>query len=455
MERAVGGSQTFEQDVGMLTDDTRSLAERLSVDPAVHAFQTVEQGVEMLVDETQSLAECRPQRMNRRLPARYRDILPQSQPSPMAAPGLLQPTSEQAPPSASLSSPSLGSVLPRALHFFTTLANSFGLSRRYQGDRLPTHHPEDKIMLQHLTLTPVADMTESRDSASFYPYPNKSSFLLGDWYWNGRIQKSQESFKELIKIVGAPEFRPEDVSGTCWNYINAQLQAGADELGPEQSFEGAGWTKTAVTIKVPFHKRTAKPGVYDYHVGDMHHRKLISVIREKLKNPQHDKLFHYQPYNLIWQPRGSPTPINVHGELYTSEAFLQAHQDLQQSPPEPGCDRERVVVALMFWSDATQLTTFSDAKLWPCYMFFGNESKYRRCKPSSCLCSHVAYFNHVRACIVSLEMTLTNAISSFLTASRILQQTILGGEHHLLTSWPIAIASCFMRSGLSSLMMNS
>ena len=108
----------------MLADDTQSLAERLSVDPAVHAFQTIEQGVEMLVDETQSLAERHPRRMNRHLPARYRDILPQSQPSPMAAPGLLQPTSEQAPPSALLSSPSLGSVLPHALRFFTTLANS-------------------------------------------------------------------------------------------------------------------------------------------------------------------------------------------------------------------------------------------------------------------------------------------------------------------------------------------
>ena len=382
----------------MLADDMRPLAERLSVEPAVDDSQMIEQDAEMLADDPWSLAERRPRRMIRRLPARYRDILPQPPPPPMAAPGLPPLTSEQAPPSAPLSNSGLSSVLPRTLRFFTTLTNSFSLSRWYYGDRLPTHDPEDKTTLQQLTLTPATeDVTERRDSASFYPYPNRSSFLLGDWYWNGGIQKSQESFKELIKIVGAPGFRPEDVSGTHWNFINAQLRAGADELGSEQFFEGASWTKTAVTIKVPFHKRTAKPGVYDYHVGDMYHRKLISVIREKLKNPQHDELFHYQPYNLLWQRRGSPTPINVHGELYTSETFLRAHQDLQQSPPEPGCDLERVVVALMFWSDATQLTTFSDAKLWPCYMFFGNESKYRRCKPSSCLCSHVAYFNHVRA----------------------------------------------------------
>ena len=255
----------------------------------------------------------------------------------------------------------------------------------------------------------------------------------------------------MIKIVGNPNFRPEHVNGTCWDFINTQLQAGAEETGP-----GAGWTKTAITIKVPFHNQTPKPGVYDYHVGDMYHRTLISVIREKLANAQHDELFHYQPYNLFWQHKESPTPINVYGELYTSEAFLEAHRNLQQSPPEPGCDRERVVVALMFWSDATQLTSFGNAKLWPCYMFFGNESKYRRCKPSCCLCNHVAYFNHVRTCDRRLLRTsVTSTISSFQMGSRTLQATISGARHHLLTLWHTVIASCTMHNGIFSLTMNS
>jgi hypothetical protein len=50
----------------------------------------------------------------------------------------------------------------------------------------------------------------------------------------------------------------------------------------------------------------------------------------------------------------------------------------------------------MFWSDATQLTSFGNAKLWPLYMYFGNESKYCRCKPTNHLCEHVAYFQTVR-----------------------------------------------------------
>jgi hypothetical protein len=57
---------------------------------------------------------------------------------------------------------------------------------------------------------------------------------------------------------------------------------------------------------------------------------------------------------------------------------------------------ERVVVALMFWTDATLLANFGTAKLWPCYMFFGNDSKYRRAKMHLNLCNHVAYFEDVR-----------------------------------------------------------
>ena len=78
MEQA--GSQAIEQDAEMLADDTQFLTERLSVEPAVDDSQRIEQDVEMPADDTLSLAERRPRRMNRRLPARYRDILPQPPP---------------------------------------------------------------------------------------------------------------------------------------------------------------------------------------------------------------------------------------------------------------------------------------------------------------------------------------------------------------------------------------
>ena len=123
----------------------------------------------------------------------------------------------------------------------------------------------------------------------------------------------------------------------------------------------------------------------------------MSIIREKVLDPAHHKFFHYEPYELHWHPPHGSHDIRVHGELFTSKAFLEAHLDLQESLPEPGCNLPRRIVALMFWSDAMQLTTFGDAKLWPVYVFFGNESKYERGQPSTHLCIHGAYLQAVRS----------------------------------------------------------
>jgi hypothetical protein len=100
---------------------------------------------------------------------------------------------------------------------------------------------------------------------------------------------------------------------------------------------------------------------------------------------------------------------------------MDAHNSLQESPGEPGCDLPRVVIALMVWSDSTQLTNFGNAKLWPLYMFFGNESKYRRGKPSCHLCEHVAYFETV--CIV---LTLSFVLMCNYPAAGFLQRL----RHH-------------------------
>jgi len=219
-------------------------------------------------------------------------------------------------------------------------------------------------------------------------------------------------------------------------------------------FEGAGWKKTAVNIKIPVHNRADNPGVHDYLTTDLYHRSLVSVIQEKLANERHDELFHYQPYELLWNRGQSEKPIHVHGELYTSEAFIQAHCELQESPPEPECDLERVIVALMFWSDSTHLASFGNSKLWPCYMFFRNESKYRRCKPSCRLCSHVAYFNHVRSLALSSSIFALTHVSnsSFRIASRILLRSTLVERAPVLTLWHIAIGNSSMRSGIFYLM---
>lgn len=386
-------------------------------------------------DNQLSIVERRPRRHNRRLPIRFRDDVPES--LPLLPPSLL-PTAHL-PPTPSLtpmevagvtaeqSSASQSSISSNQTfqsfirQVFQTPRNIFGLVRRYHCARLPSHDLEEHLDLEQLYDEPPVKRripTGQRDKHSsttnpnitdLAPYPNKSSFLLGDWYWNHGAQKSQESFTSLLKIVGDPQFRPDDVRHTPWAKINTSLVGGlfnktdANSDEPEWLDED-GWHRTPIQISVPFHSRTKNPGPKPYTIGDLYHRSLVSVIREKLENPKHSQQFHYEPFEILWKPTDASAEVRVYSELYTSPEFNDAHQKLQSSPNEPGCDLPKVVAALMFWSDATHLTSFGNAKLWPCYLFFGNESKYLRSKPSCHLSSHVAYFQAVSSCCLLFKL---------------------------------------------------
>jgi hypothetical protein len=349
------------------------------------------------------MMERRPwlKRVDRRLPLRYRDVLPEA--TPIVGPSITLPDVPTPTPgqdgydTATPVTPGVRSLRGHIQRFFSTHRNKFALFRRYFGDGPPSHDPEDNVTVEHLCETdgPV-EVPLPLLSNPHSPYPNHNAFRLGDWYWNGGPQKSQESFKDLLNIIGDPDFSPADVRHVNWNQINQTLAD--DEYWMD---EDDGWEKTEVSILVPFQPRRSAisspdAGPQQYVVGDFYHRSVVGVVKEKLSNSLDNDHFHYEPYELNWQPGTSPHPIRVHGELYTSEAFLDAHRALQNSPPEPGCDRPRNIVALMFYSDSTHLTSFGDASLWPLYLYFGNESKYRRCKPSCHLGNHIAYFRKVR-----------------------------------------------------------
>ena len=247
---------------------------------------------------------------------------------------------------------------------FKTQANSYGLFQLYHHDTVPQNDLED--------ISNAADRMDIDSNANpLHPYPNQSSMLLGDWYWNQGTVKSRKSFRSLLKIVGNLEFRPEDIRGTEWTKIDRKLRnlGAPDELTsmPRNSMEwlhnNAGWKNTPVLISVPFPRCSAKPGPVAYSIHNFYHCSLISVIREKVVDSRNHHTFHYEPYVLRWHPPHKTCEIGVHSELFTSKSFLDAHNQSQSSPREPGCELPCRIIALMFWSDATQLTAFGDAKL--------------------------------------------------------------------------------------------
>lgn len=347
------------------------------------------------------LAQCPPPSAN--LPNSTVDIEPYHQ---------LPGPSKGGPPPSTVNHSAAGQVSP---HFCTPI-NAFWLFWQYFSTSPPFYDPEEFIQFPDLcngqgesdAFDGWPDLFETMkttsDDAHFGPYPNQTSFLLGEWYWAMGHQKSLQDFQSLLNIIRHSDFHPEDIQTTQWQAINIQLgvndfdgvhSSGSDDINSKGWVDDAGWRKSSITIPVPFHQWANHPGLKDFFVNHLYHHSLTKVIIEKLSHPDNNQFFHYKPFELLWQCQAGDE-IHIHGELYTSPAFAEEHQALQVSPNEPGCDLQKVVIALMFLSNMTHLTQFGTAKLWLTYLMFGNDTKYHCCKPTCNLCHHVAYFLTVR-----------------------------------------------------------
>ena len=212
---------------------------------------------------------------------------------------------------------------------FKLACNGFGLFQQYYATQFPNHDPTQNISSNNLVNPSPALSTNV-----YHPYPNQSSFLLSEWYWNGGKKKSQLCFQHLLEIVGHPAFHPEDVAGNNWWLIDAQLSGECCE-GPNNrdswvDGEGDGdWIKTPIKISVPFHKWMSHPGQKEFDAGILYHCKLMSVIREKITRLSTHSHLHFEPYEYFWQPNNATEPVQVYSKLYTSETFIEAHRVLQ------------------------------------------------------------------------------------------------------------------------------
>ena len=174
-------------------------------------------------DLDQPVAEWRTHHLNHQLPKRYRDI----EPEPLAS---LPPPSSQSEYSkmgpgisrSPVQQPSMQVHASPVRKILKSVHNASGLYQQYYATHFPDHDPAENITSNDLTDT-SSTLSSNPLAHNYYPYPNQSSFLLGEWYWNNGEKKSQSSFQNLLKIVSHPDFHPEDVAGKSWQAVNAQL----------------------------------------------------------------------------------------------------------------------------------------------------------------------------------------------------------------------------------------
>lgn len=352
----------------------------------------------------------RPKR-NRRLPRRFHDILPE--PPLPAVPDSdaddAQCCSESSPqpqPAAPLRQ-----VRLIVWDYLRTAANRFGLWREYP--QHPSFDPDCSLTLtelsnSHTTASPTTASQplplpntttlhrrpSSSNSSPHWPFPNKTIQLFMAWLNNGNTSKSEAEANDLVRnCILSPHFRIDDMSNFNAHRENQRIDRELEGSDLRSVFQ-----ESSVDILVPTGSPSAPP--QKYSVPGLLHRKLTSVIRDAFNDPL-AHLLHYSPFKLFHRTteNGSSHNQRVFNEVYSSDAFIDEYKDVQLHgklpPDDPHCERERVVAALMFSSDATHLADFGNAKAWPIYVMLGNLSKYVRSEMSAGALHHLAYIPSV------------------------------------------------------------
>jgi hypothetical protein len=296
-----------------------------------------------------------------------------------------------------------------------TSANRFALVREYQ--QRPSAIPDSLVswrsLLTDQTLPTPRKPRELSDI--IYPYLTISVFLF-NFTWR-RMHGTQSSSNRtlMLSTLRDPRFEASDLDGVNFQEIEAQLRE--DVQSP---WGGNGWRQTTIVIDVPIGSKSTAASRraeanarararrndevdpdadpyprHKFSIPDVRTRSLLHTMVETVQEDLLSKELHWHGYEETWQPPypGYP-PERVWGELYTSNAFLEAERDLinsQHDSPHP-C----VVVAYMIWSDSTHLAQFGQAKAWPIYAYMGNQSKYTRCKPVTRSARVIGYIPPVR-----------------------------------------------------------
>ena len=141
------------------------------------------------------------------------------------------------------------------------------------------------------------------------------------------------------------------------------------------------------------------PGAH-ISIPGFRHRSICEVIQETFSQDPAARTFHYHPFEQTYHSPLDPTrPVErVYDEVFSSDAWLREDAKIQMAridPSKPEQDLPRVIAAIELWSDETVLNPFGQNKAWPIYIFFGNQPKAERAKPTVGGGRHLAYLPQV------------------------------------------------------------
>ena len=133
----------------------------------------------------------------------------------------------------------------------------------------------------------------------------------------------------------------------------------------------------------------------EFTVDGIYYRDTVEVITKELMDPDSFKDIHIRPFEEWWWPTDDSDPVCIYLDVYTSDTMLQLERELEETlktTSDPQLEGlETFILAVLLYSDATNLTQFGQVSLWPVYMFIRNTSKYIQSQPNSFSTHHITY----------------------------------------------------------------
>ncbi|KAG1759545.1 hypothetical protein EDD22DRAFT_955751 [Suillus occidentalis] len=169
-----------------------------------------------------------------------------------------------------------------------------------------------------------------------YPFPTMSIYRLMSWMHSGGNLLLETKVSHLVKdVILADDFNRNDFENFS---VRRNLQElDMDESGKRVTFPDD-WVQTDVTIDIPTKAREDGPRPYTIH--GFHYRPLVEVICVAFADVQAGA-YHLLPFKRLWKDPLDGHEEQIYDELYTSDAWLEAQDDIHRLPKEPGCSLER------------------------------------------------------------------------------------------------------------------
>ena len=392
----------------------------------------------------------------RTFPTRYKDFLP-AQTIPLAHAPQPPPRCNPEVPEQSCDGPQAPSVEqppPEPVSsLFTTRVNDAGVFRIYPNK--PTSDPDSMIGLDDVCKSPnfaactsgsdhnplVANgiLSPTEEQAFYAPFTSPSVYRLMSWFITVSHSTSLTDLERLVAdVICATDFNASDFVGfsatreaKCLDKYKDSPSASSGS-GPERFSHSHGWSESSVSLALPcerqnFRSESRAPTTL---VSGLFHREIVDIVTTAFRDPEVFPTLHLTPYREYHIASEASPPERVYSEMYSSDAFFDAWECIQDQGHITRDGLERVMVALMLWSDSTCLTNFGTASLWPVYLSLGNQSKYIRSRPASFSHHHLAYMPSVSlSSSIPISQLITPVTYSYLMIFKTRTWQYIRGHH--------------------------